>query len=105
MVEASGWLNPYELLHRAIRLADRVTMIRRTRKIGIRKRNRTSSQDLVDPVHCSAGASFTNTDCDDAIQECVRFRRGLEPRHCSKVVTRGIDDLSTAERGDHVRRA
>src|SRR5258706_3651142 len=67
-------------------------------------RNRSSSQDLVDPVHCSVGASLTNTDCDDAIQECVRFRRCLESRHCSKVVTRGIDDLSTAERGDHVRR-
>src|SRR3989442_991869 len=40
-------------------------------------RNRTSSQDLVDPVHCSVGASFANTDGDDAIQECVCFRRGL----------------------------
>src|SRR5206468_3730257 len=37
MVEASGWLDSCELLHRAIRLADRVTMIRRTRKIGIRR--------------------------------------------------------------------
>ena len=39
MVEASGWLDSCELLHRAIRLADRVTMIRRTRKIGFRKRD------------------------------------------------------------------
>src|SRR5712692_3272913 len=49
MVEASGWLDSCELLHRAIRLADRVTMIRRTRKIGIRKRDssvRTPAQDV-----------------------------------------------------------
>src|SRR5437667_8638824 len=66
---------------------------------------RTSSQDLVESVHRSVGASLANTNGDDAIQECVCFRRGLESRHCSKVVTRGIDDLSTAERGDHVWRA
>src|SRR5437762_2402320 len=68
-------------------------------------RYRTSSQDLVDSVHRSVGASFANTNGDDAIQECVCFRRRLESRHCSKVVTRWIDDLPTAERGDHVRRA
>src|SRR5882672_1183759 len=46
----------------------------------------TASQDLVDPVHRSVRASFTNTDADDAIQECVRFRRGLESGQRSKVV-------------------
>src|SRR6266852_2753613 len=49
MVEASGCLDSRELLYRAIRLADRVTMIRRTRKIGIRKRDssvRTPAQDV-----------------------------------------------------------
>jgi hypothetical protein len=56
-------------------------------------------------MHCSVGASFANADGYDAIQECVCFRRGLESRHCSKVVTRGIDDLATTERGDYVRRA
>src|SRR5438309_10819627 len=63
------------------------------------------SQDLVDPVHRSARASFTDTDADDAIQECVCFRRGLEPRQRSKVVARGVDDLSTAEGGNGVSRA
>src|SRR5712691_9748691 len=49
MVETSRWLDFYELHHRAIRLADRITMIRRARKIGIRKRNpsmRTPAQDV-----------------------------------------------------------
>src|SRR2546423_15612867 len=64
-----------------------------------------SSQDLVDSLHRSVGASFANTNGDYAIQECVCFGRGLESRHCSKVVTRGIDDLSTAKRGDRVWRA
>jgi len=64
-----------------------------------------SSQDLVDPVHCSVGTSFANTNGDDAIQECVRCRRRLESRHRSKVVPRGIDDLSSAKRGERVRRA
>src|SRR3981189_3313395 len=43
-------------------------------------------QDLVDPVHRSVRASFTKTDGDDAIQEGVWFRRGLEPGQRSKVV-------------------
>src|SRR5438132_2370685 len=63
------------------------------------------SQDLVDPVHRSARTSFTDTDADDAIQECVCFRRGLELRQRSKVVARGVDDLSTAEGGNGVSRA
>src|SRR5712664_3448475 len=46
----------------------------------------TASQDLVDPVHRSVRASFTNTDADNAIQEGVWFRRGLESRQRSKVV-------------------
>src|SRR5467141_2309478 len=45
----------------------------------------TASQDLVDPVHRSVRASFTNTDADDAIQERVGFRRGLVSRHRSEV--------------------
>src|SRR5713101_4732279 len=44
-----------------------------------------SSEDLVDPVHRSVRASFTDTDADDAIQECIAFRRGLESRQRSKV--------------------
>src|SRR3989442_1296191 len=64
-----------------------------------------SSEDLVDPVHCSARARLTNTDGDDAIQECVRFRRGLEPRQGSKVVARGVDAPSAAEGGNSVGRA
>src|SRR4029077_13973959 len=36
--------------------------------------------------HRSFGESFTNTDADDAIQECVGFRRGLESWQRSKVV-------------------
>src|SRR2546422_8440979 len=64
-----------------------------------------SSEDLVDPVHRSARARLPNTDGDDAIQERVCFRRGLEPRQGSKVVARGVDDLSTAEGGNSVSRA
>src|SRR5882762_133143 len=44
-----------------------------------------SSQDLVDPVHRAVGASFTNTDAEDAIQERVGFRRGLVSRQRSEV--------------------
>src|SRR6185437_4647721 len=44
------------------------------------------SQDLLDPVHRAVGASFTNTDADDAIQEGIGLRRGLESRQRSKVV-------------------
>src|SRR5205807_7631803 len=65
----------------------------------------TASHDLVDPVHCSARTRLTNTDGDDAIQERVCFRRSLEPRQGSKVVARGVDDLSTAEGGNGVSRA
>src|SRR5262249_20121581 len=64
-----------------------------------------TSEYLVDPVNCSVRTSFTDTDGDDAIQECVLFRRGFEPRHRSEIVARGIDDLSTAESGDRIGRA
>src|SRR4029077_4260684 len=45
-----------------------------------------SSQDLLDSVHRSFGASFPNTDADNAIQERVGLRRGLESRQRSEVV-------------------
>src|SRR6267154_6679407 len=64
-----------------------------------------SLQDLVDGVDRSVGTDFTNTDGNDAIQVCVSFRRGFESRERSKVIARGIDHFSTAERGDHLRRA
>src|SRR6267378_141644 len=65
----------------------------------------TSSEYLVDLVNRSVRASFANTDGDDAIQECVFFRRGLEPRHGAKVVAGGIDGFAAGERRDHIRRA
>ena len=52
------------------------------------------SEYLVDLVNRSVRASFANTDGDDAIQECVFFRRGLEPRHGAKVVASGIDGFA-----------
>src|SRR5882762_3937087 len=55
------------------------------KSLGIGVVMMASSQDLVDPVHRSVRASFTNTDSDDAIQEGVWFRRGLESRQRSKV--------------------
>src|SRR5262249_28290943 len=64
-----------------------------------------SSEYFVDPMNRSARTRFTNSDSDDAIQECVFLCRGFEPRYRSKVVARRIDDLSTAERSDDFRRA
>src|SRR6185369_4441 len=63
------------------------------------------SQDLVDPVHRAVRARLADADGDDAIQECVRLRRSLEPRYRPEVVARGIDDLSAPEGGDRVRGA